>query len=281
MVGDGQCVEFHAVESKVIRYPSPALRTTTTTAQRIVHPVVECRSLSVDLPPRTWLTVECVRSISGGKEPVTMREAYHEQIDQVTGRLMYMSRQVAEMIRNATDALLTADIHEADAVVTADASVDQQRTEIEEALLEIIATQAPVAGELRHIVASIRITQALERMGDLATHVAKVARMRYPESAVPPELRTTFTAMGVLAERMATKAGVLMRVRDAAAAERMRREDDEMDRLHKGLFLVILDDDWPYSAETAVDQALLGRYYERFADHAVSIAAQLGRPASS
>jgi phosphate transport system protein len=209
-----------------------------------------------------------------------MREAYHEQIDHVTGRLINMTRQVADMIRNATDALLTADIHKADTVVASDASVDRERTDIEEALLEIIATQAPVAGELRHIVASMRITQTLERMGDLATHVAKVARMRYPESAVPPELRTTFTAMGVLAERMATKAGSLLRVRDAAAAERMRREDDEMDRLHRGLFLVILDDDWPYATETAVDQALLGRYYERFADHAVSIASQLGRCAS-
>jgi phosphate transport system protein len=210
-----------------------------------------------------------------------MREAYHGQIDHLTGRLVAMTRQVASMMRDATDALLAADIHRADAVVASDADVDHERNEIEEALLELIATQAPVAGELRHVIAAMRITQTLERMGDLATHVAKVARMRYPESAVPPELRTTFTAMGVVAERMAAKAGSLLRVRDADAAQRMQRQDDEMDRLHKGLFLVILDDDWPYSAEMAVDQALLGRYYERFADHAVSIASQLTQRAAT
>jgi phosphate transport system protein len=215
------------------------------------------------------------------KELASMREAYHEQIDHLTGRLVNMTEQVAGMIRDATNALLAADIHKADLVVESDAEVDRERTDIEEILLELIATQAPVARELRRIVASMRNTQELERMGDLAKHVAKIARMRYPESAVPPELRTTFTAMGVVAERMATKAGVLLRAPDAEAAERMRHEDDEMDRLYKGLFLVILDDDWPYPTETAVDQALLGRYYERFADHAVTIALQFTQRAST
>jgi phosphate transport system protein len=210
-----------------------------------------------------------------------MREAYHEQLDHLTGRLVAMTRQVAGMMREATDALLSADIHKADAVVASDADVDRERNEIEEALLELMATQAPVAGELRRIVGAMRVTQTLERMGDLATHVAKIARMRYPDSAVPPELRTTFTAMGVVAERMATKAGSLLRAPEPDAAERMQREDDEMDRLHKGMFLVILDDDWPYSAETAVDQALLGRYYEGFADHAVSAATQLTQRAAT
>src|SRR5918994_6952650 len=167
-----------------------------------------------------------------------MREAYHEQLDQVTRRLVALTRQVAAMIRDATQALLAADIHQADAVVAADAAVDRERTDIEQVLVDIIATQAPVAGDLRQLIASMRITQTLERMGDLAAHVAKVARMRYPDSAVPPELRTTFTAMGVVAEQMATKAGAVIRVRDADAAERLTREDDEMDRLHRSLFLV-------------------------------------------
>ena len=206
-----------------------------------------------------------------------MREAYHEQIDQVTGRLVAMTRQVANMMRDATDALLSADIHKADAVVASDATVDAERTDIEEFLLELIARQAPVAGDLRQIIAAMRITQTLERMGDLAAHIAKVARMRYPDSAVPPELRTTFTAMGVVAEQMATKAGAVIRVRDADAAVRLAKEDDEMDRLHRSLFLVVLDHDWPYPAETAVDQALLGRYYERFADHVVAIASQFAK----
>ncbi len=210
-----------------------------------------------------------------------MREAYHEQLEVVTGRLVAMTRQVAGMIRDATDALLSADIHRADAVVALDSAVDRDRNEVDELLVELIATQAPVAGDLRHIIAGLRISATLERMGDLATHIAKVTRMRYPDCAVPAELRTTFTAMGVVAEQMATKVAAVIRVRDAEAAARLTREDDEMDRLHRGMFLVVLDGDWPYPAEVAVDQALLGRYYERFADHVVSIANHFTATASA
>jgi phosphate transport system protein len=112
-------------------------------------------------------------------------------------------------------------------------------------------------------------------MGDLAVHVAKVARMRYPEVAVPEEFRTTFKDMGQTAEAMAAKAGSVLRLRDLEAAVELATDDDEMDRLHRSLFVVMFDDSWSRGVEVAVDVALLGRYYERFADHAVNIAANV------
>ncbi|HSK25280.1 MAG TPA: phosphate signaling complex protein PhoU [Jiangellales bacterium] len=204
-----------------------------------------------------------------------MREAFHEQLDGISGQLVAMTRQVGGMIHLATEALLSQDIHLADQAVAADADVDRAQLDVDEQIIELVATQAPVAGELREVLSALRITANLERMGDLAAHVAKVVRMRYPDSAVPDELRTTFAAMGAAAEQMAAKAGEVIRTRDLATADQLARDDDEMDRLHRSMFLVVLDHDWPRPAETAVDLALLGRYYERFADHAVLIAGHI------
>jgi phosphate transport system protein len=204
-----------------------------------------------------------------------MRDDFHEQLASVNGRLVAMTRQVGAMVRTATDALLLADVHLAERTIRADVDVDRARGSLDEQVLELVATQAPVATELREVLSALRVTADLERMGDLAVHVAKVARMRYPDVAVPDELRSTFAAMGAVAEQMAIRAGGVLRRRDLDAVAELCRDDDEMDRLHRSLFLVVLDRDWPRSAETAVDLALLGRYYERFADHAVLIARQV------
>ncbi len=112
----------------------------------------------------------------------------------------------------------------------------------------------------------------LERMGDLALHVAKVARRRYPGSAVPPELRSTILQMGHAAEEIVAKAGSCIAGRDLALAAELERDDDIMDELHRKLFSTILDDAWTGGVEAAIDITLAGRYYERFADHAVSVA---------
>jgi phosphate transport system protein len=204
-----------------------------------------------------------------------MREAFHEHLDDVSGRLIAMTRQVGDMIGDATTALLSADIHLADSVVAADSGVNRAQDEVDEQIAEILATQGPVAGDLRRIIAALRITADIERMGDLATHVAKVARMRYPDVAVPPELRATYAAMGESGRAMALKAGRVIRTRDVMLAKELAADDDEMDRLHRSMFGVILDHGWDGGTEKAVDLALLGRYYERFADHAVTIASNI------
>jgi phosphate transport system protein len=204
-----------------------------------------------------------------------MRQAYQEQLDDVTSRLIGMTRKAGEQIRTATAALLEADIQLADRTVAADVDLNRDQLEIEELILELVATQAPVAGDLRAVLSAQRSSSDIERMGDLAVHVAKVARMRYPEVAVPDEFRTTFKDMGRTAEAMAAKAGAVLATRDLEGAAELASDDDEMDRLHRSLFVVIFDDDWTRGVEVAVDVALLGRYYERFADHAVNVAANV------
>ncbi|NDL58134.1 phosphate signaling complex protein PhoU [Phytoactinopolyspora mesophila] len=204
-----------------------------------------------------------------------MRDAYREQLDAVTGRLIGMARKANEQMRWATSALLTADLALAEKVVEADPSINRDQLEIDEMTIEVMATQSPVAGDLRFTTSSLRTTADIERMGDLTVHIAKITRMRYPDHAVPEDLRSTFAAMGRTAENMVDKAVGVLRSHDLAAAAELARDDNEMDRLHRSLFLVLFDENWDRGVEAAVDIALLGRYYERFADHAVEIAANV------
>ena len=112
----------------------------------------------------------------------------------------------------------------------------------------------------------------LERMGDMAHHVAKITRLRHPGAAVPAELLLTIEEMGKTAKLIADKAGSVINSRDIDKALELERDDDEMDRLHRKLFTTLLDDSWSHGVESAIDITLIGRYYERFADHAVSVA---------
>jgi phosphate transport system protein len=175
-------------------------------------------------------------------------------------------------VRRATESLLQADARIAEEVIGSDAAVDRQREVVEDRAFEILARQQPVAGDLRVLVAALRMVADLERMGDLAVHVAKVARLRYPECAVPDELRENVARMGVVAEEMVQAAGDILARRDLDEALELERQDEEMDLLRRSQFRVLLNDDWTHGVESAVDVALLGRYYERIADHAVSLA---------
>lgn len=205
-----------------------------------------------------------------------MREAYREQLDQINDRLIGMARAVSEQINGATRALLAADLEAAEKVLSDDDWVDREQLELDEAVLTLLATQSPVAGELRAVTSALRMTSDIERMGDLAGHIAKVARMRYPESAVPPELQDTFAEMGATAHAMIGKAIDLLASHDVSAAAKLDDDDNVMDRLHRSLFVALLDENWSGGIEAAVDIALLGRYYERFADHVVEIAGHIG-----
>jgi phosphate transport system protein len=133
------------------------------------------------------------------------------------------------------------------------------------------------------VITALHISADLERMGDLAEHVAKTAQRRHPSPAVPAELRPVFKKMADVADRMADEITTLLAKPDADLAARLETADDAMDELERNLFQVLLHDDWPYGAETAIDGALLGRFYERYADHAVNVGEQLiylitGRP---
>lgn len=201
-----------------------------------------------------------------------MRQAFHEELSALTDSLVEMTNLVASAMSRATTALLDADLRLAESVISGDETVDLLRHEVEERAFDVMARQAPVAGDLRVIVTSLRIVSDLERMGDLALHVAQVARRRYPASAVPPELRGTILEMGQVAQRIVAKAGSVIASRDVAMARELERDDDVMDSLHRQLFTVLLDEHWSHGMEAAIDITLCGRYYERYADHAVSVA---------
>jgi len=204
-----------------------------------------------------------------------MRDSYHEQLDDILADLVQMCQKVAIAVRSSTTALLEADIHVAEQVIGDDADLDRMQADIEERAFHLLARQSPVAGELRTVVASLRMVTELERMGDLAAHVAKIARLRYPDTAVPELLRPSFVRMGDVAEKMVVTAGQTLNDRNLQNAQELRDRDEEMDDLRRTQFRVLLGKDWPYSVEAAVDVALLGRYYERIADHAASMARRI------
>ncbi|MER7211777.1 phosphate signaling complex protein PhoU [Streptosporangium sp. NPDC000239] len=201
-----------------------------------------------------------------------MRDAYHDELDALTGRLVEMTRLVRSAISRATTALLDSDLQLAESVISQDEEVDRIFSEIEASIFGLMATQQPVAVDLRVVIAALRMGTDLERMGDLAEHVAKVARLRHPESAIPAEVRATIVEMGQIAERLVTKAGSCIASRDVDAALELEDDDDAMDKLHRRLFKVLMAPDWKHGVEPAIDVTLIGRYYERYADHAVRVA---------
>jgi phosphate transport system protein len=201
-----------------------------------------------------------------------MRDTYHEQLDDILVELERMTRTVATAVRRSTTALLEADIKAAEEVIAADVELDAGGENVEDRVFELMARQAPVANELRMLVAALRMVADLERMGDLAAHVAKITRLRYPQSAIPAELHDVIQDMGTVAQQMVTTAGDVIKTRDVSAAQQMESTDDEMDKLRSNQFRLMMDDSWPHGVEVAVDIALLGRYYERIADHAVAMA---------
>ena len=201
-----------------------------------------------------------------------LRSAFQDELDGVTSTLVELSAIVSGAIDKATHALLTANLAEAEEVIAADDRVDNLQHELDARIIDIIARQQPVASDLRALVTALRMSADLERMGDMAHHVAKITRLRHPNGAVPPELLLTIEEMGKVAKIIADKAGDVIGSRDIDKALEVERDDDEMDKLHRKLFTTLLSDDWKHGTETAIDITLIGRYYERFADHAVSVA---------
>ena len=204
-----------------------------------------------------------------------MREAYHVELDRLAGNLAAMSLQVAEALELATKALLEVDLGLAEQVISDDQKVDDARAQCEEQAYALLALQAPVATDLRTVLATIHAAESLERMGDLALHVAKAARRRHPEPVLPEPVRPYFAEMGAVAVKLALQAEQVIKNRDVHAAKLLEAADDQVDDIHRHLFTVIMDRDWPYGVAAAVDVTLLGRFYERFADHAVSVARRM------
>lgn len=200
-----------------------------------------------------------------------MRTAYHEQLDALTHQLAEMCRMAGIAMERATQALLQADLALAEQVIGDHENIIAASARAEEAAFVLLALQAPVAGDLRAIVGSIQIVADVERMGALALHVAKIARRRHPRHALPEEVNGYFAEMGRIAVDLGSSAREVLISRDPDQARLIREEDDAMDDLHRHLFSVMMDREWKHGVAAAVDVTLLGRFYERFADHAVEI----------
>lgn len=183
-----------------------------------------------------------------------------------------MCQVASDALREATQALLDADLARAEQVIAADVQLDEMRSNAENVALELLALEAPVATDLRTVVSAIWIVADMQRMGALAIHVAKAARRRHPAHVIPAEIRPIIERMGRVGVHLADQAGVVLRARDLDLARQLEVEDDLMDDLQRELFAALLAPTWRHGVGPAVDIALLARFYERFADHAVAVA---------
>lgn len=201
-----------------------------------------------------------------------MREAYQEQLGKLADELASMSTMAGTAMERATKALLETDLSLAEQVIDDDIQIDEARARSEEHAFGLLALQAPVAGDLRTVISTIHVAEDLERMGDLALHVGKTARRRHPHPVLPPDVQPYFAEMGRVAVKLANRVLEVIRTQDVEAARGLEDDDDEMDDLHRHLFTVMMSPDWSHGVSAAVDVTLLGRFYERFADHAVAVA---------
>ncbi|MEU7903347.1 phosphate signaling complex protein PhoU [Actinoplanes sp. NPDC049118] len=200
-----------------------------------------------------------------------MREDFQAELDRVSSTLVTMALAVRETMRQASNALLIPDHTLARQVTARDAEIDVLYRVAEDRAYDLVASQQPVAGDLRKAVTSIQVAADLKRMSGLAVHVARSVLRRHPALAVVPELAELFREMSTVADGLAAKIVSALSDHDAVLAAQLDRDDDAMDRLHQRLFAVLLSPDWPMGVEAAIDGALLGRYYERYADNAVNV----------
>lgn len=200
-----------------------------------------------------------------------MTTSFESELVAVNDDLVLMTRLVGSAMNRATQALLDADLTLAETVIENDIRVDALANEVEDRCFDLVALSAGSDADLRTVMGAIRISASLERMGDLARHVAKQARLRYPKPVVPQELRGTFAEMGGVAEAIVSKTGSVIATRDVSLGGDIAAHDTVMDRLHRELFTIVLAPSWSHGVEAAIDITLLSRFYERYADHAVSV----------
>lgn len=201
-----------------------------------------------------------------------MREVFHQSLEEIQYRLVEITDLVTVAIDKATRAFANSDVSMAEEVIADDARIDELTVSLDELAIEVLARQQPVARDLRIVVFALRVSASLERMGDMAEHIAQLARLRFPERAIPKGLKGTFSKMGERDVEVARTLSELLRTQDLRLADVIRNADDEVDELHARVFEKVLSDNWKGEATATVDATLASRYHERFADHAVAIA---------
>lgn len=204
-----------------------------------------------------------------------IRSLFQEELDGVSQSLIDLTTMVTESMKKATEALLSSDLQAAEDVISDDEKIDNYQHELDSRIIDIIARQQPVASDLRALITALRMSADLERMGDLSHHIAKIARLRHPESAVPQELHDMVRHLGDAAVKISEKISIVIETRNIAMALQLEKDDDIVDSLHRELIGKLTDGSWDKGVAAAIDITLLGRYYERFADHAVSVSRRI------
>ncbi len=201
-----------------------------------------------------------------------MRNVFQQELKEVQETLVQIGRLVEKSIRRATDAFNNSDVVLAEEVISDESRIDALASGLDEDAISILVRQQPVASDLRLMVAALRMSASLERMADLAEHVALLARYRFPESVVPESLRPTFARMGELDCEISRRLTELLHTQDLRLISAIRDIDEEIDELHASVFGKVLADSFEGKRVNVIDATLASRYLERFGDHAVSIA---------
>lgn len=204
-----------------------------------------------------------------------MRDVFDTELRRHRELLVTMTEKVRVAIRRATQALMDGDRVLAEQVIDADAELDTLQQEVDSLGLEILARQQPVATDLRLVVTALRMGTTLERMGDLAVHIAKLARRRAPGRCVPEPLQAIFVEMGEITEQLAEQVRQVIAERDVELAYQLAERDLRLDELHRLVFATMLSEEWRQHTATTIDMTLGSRFYERFGDHAVSLAGRI------
>jgi phosphate transport system protein len=204
-----------------------------------------------------------------------MRETFHAELDSLILDLARAARLAGQMMANASTSLSQADLALAELVISAEGDMKALCDDMDQRCVKLLVLQAPVATDLRVVVAAMHAVGDVERMWNLAQHIAKIARMKHPAVPILDDVRPVFARMGLLATSLAQDAATAIETRDPLSARRLAQADDEVDALRRRIFQILFAENWTHGVEPAVDAALIGRYYERFADHAVAIARQV------
>jgi phosphate transport system protein len=200
-----------------------------------------------------------------------MRELFQQELKELQDDLVNIAELVHQSMTDAVTAFNKSDVELAESVIARDDQIDTAVKALDEQAIAILARQSPVADDLRLVVSALRISSSLERMGDMAEHLAQLARYRFPDKVVPKSVRPIFKDMGKLDVEMAAMLVELLKTNDLALAATIRDQDDRVDALHLSVFENVLSEGWNAGVESTVDATLASRYLERFADHAVSI----------
>ncbi|WP_436793522.1 phosphate signaling complex protein PhoU [Actinospongicola halichondriae] len=200
-----------------------------------------------------------------------LRPGFHGELDAVMRDITRLAAHVTEAIPRGTQALLDGDLQAAQAMIDHDDVIDDLSIEIEERCYGLLVLQAPVASDLRAIIAAIRLVAEIERSADLMVNVCKGARRIYP-TEMPPSVRGLLQQMSEQAAKLFKMCMDAYNEGDAALAAALDDIDDRLDDLHADYIQAVLE--WGRDAgdiQPAVQLALIGRYYERIGDHAVNI----------